>query len=155
MSAFVPGMFLTLALVAPAGAQIDSPPKAVQSVRAALVRAGGGAELVLTVRLAEGFHVQANPASEKFLIPVVVAFERKDLAHLTTVKYPEAQEKMFGFSPKALRVYEGEFVIRVMFKDLPPQAGGRLGGILRYQACTDDACLPPAQESFTVSIDGA
>lgn len=155
MSAFVPGVFLTLALAAPAGAQIDSPPKAVQSVRAELVRAGGGAELVLTVRLAEGFHVQANPASERFLIPVVVAFERKDLAHLTTVKYPEAHEKMFGFSPKALRVYEGEFTIRVSFKSVPSRDGGKLSGVLRYQACTDDACLPPAQESFTVSIDGA
>jgi hypothetical protein len=124
-------MFLTLALVAPAGAQIDSPPKAVQSVRAELVRAGEGAELVLTVRLGEG------------------------LAHLTSVKYPEAHEKRFGFSPKALRVYEGEFAIRVLFKSVPPRDGGKLSGVVRYQACTDDACLPPAQESFTVSIDGA
>ncbi|MBI3393661.1 MAG: hypothetical protein HY039_10795 [Nitrospirae bacterium] len=152
MSAFASGVFLTLALAAPAGAQIDSPPKAVQSVRAELVRAGGGAELVLTVRLAEGFHVQANPASEKFLIPVVVAFEREDLAHLANVRYPDALEKRFGFSPKALRVYEGEFVIRVSFKSLPAPDGGRLKGILRYQACTDAACLPPAQEQFSASM---
>ncbi|MBI1864595.1 MAG: hypothetical protein HYR98_02480, partial [Nitrospirae bacterium] len=110
------------------------------------------AQLVLTGRLAEGFHVQANPASEKFLIPVVVAFEREDLAHLANVRYPDALEKRFGFSPKALRVYEGEFVIRVSFKSLPAPDGGRLKGILRYQACTDAACLPPAQEQFSASM---
>ena len=79
MSAFVPGVFLTLALAAPAGAQLDSPPKAVQSVRAELVRAGEGAELVLTVRMADGMHVQANPAPDDAPTPPKSPAARKGL----------------------------------------------------------------------------
>jgi hypothetical protein len=63
------------------------------------------------------------------------------LAHLTS-SVPEAHEKRFGFSPKALRVYE-EVAIRVLFKSVPPRDGKE--GVVRYQACTDDACLPPAR----------
>ncbi len=137
-------MVLTLAM--PAGDQSDSFPRVIASLLGELRPAAEGTEFTLAVRLADGYHVQANPASAPFLVPTMIRLAEQPKTDLTRVVYPEAVEKRFGFVKQPLRVYEGAFTIRALIKGSVEE----LRGTLRYQACTDTVCLPPREEPFAV-----
>ncbi|MBI5379624.1 MAG: hypothetical protein HZA23_05655 [Nitrospirae bacterium] len=139
-------LFLVLTLAMPAGAQSDAFPRVIASLLGELRPAAGGTELTLAVRLAGGYHVQANPASAPFLVPTMIRLAEQPKTDLTRVVYPEAVEKRFGFVKQPLRVYEGAFTIRGLIKGSVEE----LRGMLRYQACTDTVCLPPREEPFAV-----
>ncbi len=137
-------MVLTLAM--PAGDQSDSFPRVIASLLGELRPAAEGTEFTLAVRLADGYHVQANPASAPFLVPTMIRLAEQPKTDLTRVVYPEAVEKRVGFVKQPLRVYEGAFTIRALIKGSVEE----LRGTLRYQACTDTVCLPPREEPFAV-----
>jgi hypothetical protein len=143
---FVALLFLVLGGAMPAGAQTDSFPRVMASLRGDLRPSAEGTELTLAVRLLDGYHVQANPASAPFLVPTTIRLAEQPKTDLTRVVYPEAVEKRFGFVKQPLRVYEGAFTIRAVLKG----PVGELRGTLRYQACTDTVCLPPREEPFAV-----
>ncbi|HEV8607239.1 MAG TPA: protein-disulfide reductase DsbD domain-containing protein, partial [Tepidisphaeraceae bacterium] len=66
------------------------------------------------------------------------------------IEYPEGEERKFGFSDGAIAVYSGGVTIRVKFKNAmtgrPPL---RMG--IAYQACDEEACLPPITKQIEVN----
>jgi hypothetical protein len=97
-------------------------------------------EYILKVVIDPGFHINANPASQDYLIPTTVKIT--DETPLRVI-YPRA----VGFTPKfadrPIAVYQGRIEIIV---ELPSSTGraSHLIGTLTVQACTDTICLPPA-----------
>ena len=94
-------------------------------------------ELRLTVR--EGWHINANPPSLKYLIPTEVQGEVRN------VRYPEGEIFNFSFSDTALSVYSGSVSIR---GEVDP---GESGLRLVYQACDDARCLAPVEKTIPLS----
>lgn len=106
-----------------------------------------GAELVVTVEIDPGYHINANPASDPALIPTQLTLEgHPDLA----VTYPESRVFKAPFAPQGIAVYEDRITLRARLSQgaasLPAAAR------LRVQACNDQSCLAPA--TFTVPIGG-
>jgi hypothetical protein len=66
------------------------------------------------------------------------------------IEYPVGQEKRFEFSDVPLSVYEGEFVIAVIFSSAP--SASKIDLTLTYQACNDNACLPIATQRISTQI---
>jgi uncharacterized protein YyaL (SSP411 family) len=95
-------------------------------------------ELRLTIR--EGWHVNANPPSLKYLIPTEVQGEVRN------VRYPEGEIFKFSFSEDALSVYSGTVSIHGEVE--PGESELRLV----YQACDDRRCLAPVEK--TVELPG-
>jgi hypothetical protein len=123
-----------------------SPPEALDALARRVVEArasasGTGAWRPLEVHLslADGWHVNANPASEEFLIPTEVAGE------VRAVRYPAGESFHFPFAETPLRVYQGEVTIR------GEAAAGAEEVRLTYQACDDRRCLPPVTESLPLT----
>jgi uncharacterized protein YyaL (SSP411 family) len=104
-------------------------------------------EILVTLMIDPGYHLNANPASIDYLMPTVVTVESSPAAKIT---YPVGQVFKPKFSPEGISVYEGSVAIRA---DLPK---GSLGSVVSpalqidVQACTDRLCLPPA--TLTTSV---
>ncbi len=108
---------------------------------ASLRRLPGREEIVVRLRIAPGFHVNANPASYDYLVPTAVRFEGLEPAR---VRYPEARLFKPGFERRGLAVYEGEVEIVAELPAGALAADRTVRGEVRVQACDDSVCLPPA-----------
>ena len=98
-------------------------------------------EILVTLAIDPGYHVNANPASSDYLIPTTVTIPG---VPDTKISYPAGQVFKPKFSPEGIAVYGGSVTIRV---ELPK--GGLASAaeaLLRVevQACTTQVCLPPA-----------
>jgi uncharacterized protein len=105
-------------------------------------------EILVTLTIDPGYHLNANPASIDYLIPTVVTVPSAPDAKIT---YPAGQVFKPKFSPEGISVYEGSVEIRA---ELPK---GRLTSAanaplrIDVQACTAQICLPPATLTASVS----
>ena len=130
-----------------------SPPASPEQVAAGVVAVrtswASRTELHIHLDVLEGFHINANKAA-KGLIPtrVAVAEPGGDAPAVASVEYPPGEERRFAFADEPLRVYEGPTTISVRLKDRAGEAPLRLS--VTYQACDDNACLPPVTKRVEV-----
>ncbi len=102
---------------------------------------GGRDEIVVTIMIAPGYHVNANPASEEYLIPTKVSIPGVPGAK---VIYPPGQTFKPKFLPEGIEVYEGATQIKI---ELPSGslAASRISAVsVEVQACDAQICLPPS-----------
>lgn len=126
-----------------AGAVATEPLVRGQTVRAAVA-----------LEVAVGLHVNANPPTYDYLIPVTVSVEGTEGIDLTQAFYPEAEHVEFPYADEPLAVYEGKVIIGM---ELEISANAPLGErtievSVRYQACNDRACFAPANASLTLPV---
>lgn len=121
-----------------------------------LVR-GSRVRMAVELRIQDGYHVNANPPTEDWLIPTEVAIEDAADLRIVEVFYPEAEEQEFGFWSGPLRVYEGAIAIGVVVEvDGSAALGDRdLGVAVTYQACNDEACFAPTQARTRIPVEVA
>ncbi len=128
-------------------------PKAYVSM--APIARGGIFELAVVAEIIPGFHVNANKPNEEYLIPTTVKAELPAGLTLNGTEYPEGKLVKFEFSEKKLSVYEGRALIRLKMQAAndAPLGKTKVSMILRYQACNDSACLPPAKLPVEVEFE--
>ena len=96
----------------------------------------------LVVEVAPGWHIQANPASEEFLLPTEVAAEGG--AEVRNLRYPQGEEIPAGFAGgRPLAVYTGRV-------EVTGEVSGHGRLAVRFQLCDDARCLPPAEQAVAV-----
>ncbi len=118
------------------------------------VQRGKSATFKLHARITPGYHVNSNTPHEDYLIPLRMTLTADPLT-VEAVKYPVPHDEKYSFSEKPLSVLTGDFDILVTVKapeKLEPQMHV-LTGKLRYQACSDKACLTPKTIEFRVTAD--
>jgi hypothetical protein len=106
------------------------------------IERGKSTTLKLHGKIAPGYHVNSNKPHEDYLIP-------------EAIKYPAGHDEKYTFSEKPLNVLTGDFDILITLKapaTLEPQMHVLLGK-LRYQACSDKACLTPKTIEIRVTAD--
>jgi hypothetical protein len=114
------------------------------------VPAGKASPVALHFRVAEGLHINSHSPKDEFLIPTVLSIPENSGVHLESANYPAVTEFTLPVEPHdKLIVYTGEFTIQAR---MVAQPGDHLvEAKLRYQACDQNACLPP--KTITVPID--
>jgi len=119
-----------------------------------MIAAGGTADAVVRLRIQEGYHVNANPPTEPYLIPTELEIDRGQGIAVNFIVYPDAIKKSFSFAKQPLAVYEGETIVRVSLKADDTLAKGErhLSGKLRIQACDDEVCYPPGTVDVSIPI---
>jgi uncharacterized protein YyaL (SSP411 family) len=105
-------------------------------------------EITVTIDVAKGYHVNANPASFDYLIPTSFAV---DGVSGTRVTYPAATVIKPRFAPEGLNVYEGTVTLTATMPKGKLADVNPIRAELRVQACTDEICLPPATLPLVVS----
>lgn len=108
------------------------------------------ARVVATVVVADGYHINAHQPDEEFLIPTVLTASAPGV-EFGEPRYPTPVARRFEFAgEKPMLVYDGKFDVVVEAKPRP-QAAVEVS--LRYQACDDERCLPPATVRATIAPD--
>jgi len=131
-------------------------------VKAKVRMASGEARPNSTVRAAvlvdvlPGYHINDHHPTLDYLIPTEVKLEPTSQVTVNDITYPKGEPKRFAFSDTPLSVYEGTVRVDVAFQldRKTPPGSYEVKGKLRYQACNDHACLPPASVplSFTFKV---
>lgn len=115
------------------------------------VQARRPATIDLKFRIADGLHINSHTPHDKTLIPTRLAVMEEPGVNVSAVDFPPGVEYAFAFSPKEkLSVYTGDFALRVHAS--VPRGTHSLDGVLHYQACDVNSCMPPRNLRFSVSI---
>lgn len=150
---------VVVALAAPAGsiAQLVREERAAieQAVVAAtpLVR-GSTVRAAVEVRVAPGYHVNANPPTHDWLIPVEVSISGPQGIGVDSAYYPEPEHRKFPYADEAFAVYEGTVVVGLDIEigDEAPLGAQELEIVLDYQACNDEACFAPTEATLKLPV---
>lgn len=117
---------------------------------------GGSVAGRLVFQVPKPYHVNANPASEEYLIPTTFTPDRSLHYQIKDIRYPAPQERTFIFSGnKPLKVYEGKVSIsfRLVLSKKAPLGKLKITGKLRYQACDEQSCYPPQTKAVMGTIE--
>lgn len=108
---------------------------------------GATLDLTATATVARGWHVNAHRPTEKFLIPTVLTLTLPAGVSAAPVQYPAPKTQRFAFAGDLeLLVYEGAVPLTTTLTIPADFAADALvvEAVLRYQACDNTTCLPPA-----------
>src|SRR5207253_7993849 len=103
-----------------------------------------------------GWHVYGRPVPDGYT-PVTVDVEAIPEVKVQPAEYPPAQPFKVEGLDEAFHVNEGRFEARIPFAvNVPPGYGSiDLKARVRYQACSELECLPPADLSIALHLDAA
>lgn len=116
------------------------------------VARGRSFQLAVVLKIRPGFHINARKPSAEYLIPTDL---RADLPAgfqpAGQVSYPQGELRTFAFSKTPLNVYADKVVLRLPLAAQPdaPLGAQHIPLKLRYQACSNEVCLPPV----TLDVD--
>lgn len=153
--AFIPhamalGAVVAIALVArsqPGAAGTVSSGEAIPSETARHVHVVGARRddakdaLIVTLRIDPGFHINANPASSKYLIPTALNLPG---VRPVRIDYPPPVYFRPQFADDQIAIYKGTVTIAAYFAHGTLAHRRLLGMTVTAQACTDAICFPPA-----------
>jgi uncharacterized protein len=119
-------------------------------VHASATSSGSHREIVITLDVEPGYHINANPASFDFLIPTSVTFAD---VRPVEIRYPAPKLFKSSFAPDALDVYEGTVQVVAKMESSALNGLQTVSAVINTQACTETACLPPSRIPLTINID--
>ena len=118
---------------------------------------GETGEIVLTLDIEPGWHVNANPASMEFLIPTVAKSSAGGQSLDIPTEYPRDRVSDIVLGDTALEVYDDGASIRLLPDEKQTTAlkeAGKLDMTVRVQACSDEGvCLAPADLPVALNLD--
>ena len=155
----IAGVFAALAATPlPRTAQLtdpfSEPVTATGYVSLSNVPQGGSAQVAIEIKIAAPWHINANPASEDFLVPTAVAFSLPAGVTLRGVAYPQAVEKKLEFAEAPLRLYEGVVYVGAVVDIANDMSLGAstITATITYQACDNEKCLLPQTLDVPVAL---
>jgi thiol:disulfide interchange protein DsbD len=118
------------------------------------VSPGGSGELIVALKIDNGYHVNANPPTFPYLKATQLDITAGDGISASSVSYPTALTKKFAFADKPLAVYEGETEIKATIKADATASKGEhsVAAQLRVQACDNQVCYPPGQIELRIPV---
>lgn len=114
-------------------------------------------KVLLQLKIAEKWHINANPAQPDFLIPTRFTLKSKLGSKLAQVRYPAGAKLDVSGSDVPYLVYSGSVNLLGVL-EVPDSAAGQREELtveVKYQACNDDQCLPPKTLTFKIPVDVA
>ncbi len=117
------------------------------------VQPGSQFQIAIVIQFAEGWHANANPAGQN-LIPTEVLLPEASNFTFGEVVYPPGEILEIASIGKA-PVYHDEVVIGIQteLRETAPLEATTLALQLRYQACSDEACLFPETVAIPIPIE--
>jgi thioredoxin:protein disulfide reductase len=118
------------------------------------IAAGGRSAARVTLRVREGWHINANPPALDYLIPTVVRLDANGGVSAIAPVYPPPHQQKLAFEEKPLLVYDHDAVVTLPLIAARDAATGSraLNGTVSFQSCNDEVCLAPASVPFQVAV---
>jgi hypothetical protein len=116
-------------------------------------------EIIVTLNIDPGWHVNANPASMEFLIPTAASTTANGQPLDIPTQYPPGRVSDITLGDTAIEVYDDGASIRLIPDEEDAarlKEAGPLDLKVRVQACNDSGvCLAPSDLSLTLDPAGA
>jgi len=149
-----------LALCAVLQAQVPSGRDVVKAeIYASLDPAGRGSsfQIAVVMKIRPGFHVNAREKSEDYLIATDLKAALPAGFNGGEVSYPKGKLEKFAFSKIPLNVYQDTVILRLPITALEsaPLGEQHVPMKLRYQACSNELCLPPVTLTLDATLNVA
>lgn len=117
------------------------------------VPAGKPTSVAMHFRVAQGLHINSHAPKDEFLIPTELSIPAASGVRLESADYPAGTEFELPVEPGTkLVVYTGEFTIQAQIVAQP--GDHMVEARLHYQACDQNACLPPKTIKVPVDVIG-
>jgi thiol:disulfide interchange protein DsbD len=118
---------------------------------------GHAFQIAVVAKITPGFHINAHMPSEDYLIPTKITADLPTGLFLVESAYPRGVMRAFRFSKMPLRVYEGSFTVLMKLRSngSAPLGPQKIGLTVGYQACNQDACLPPTKITLSADLEVA
>jgi len=115
---------------------------------------GESADAIVRLKIADGYHVNANPPSLPYLIATQLDLTSAAGVSVDFITYPNGLQKKFSFEERPLSVYEGETDLKVRLTATKTAKTGEhnLSAKLRVQACDDQVCYAPGTMDLTLPV---
>ena len=112
-------------------------------------------QAAVVIDIPDGYHVNSNRPSAKYLIPTSLKFDPRDGVKVGSVRFPRASLRNFSFSDQKLSVFEGRAAMRfsVTIPANFPHSKMELKAKVRYQSCNEKECFAPATRDVSLWID--
>jgi hypothetical protein len=150
----------SLALCAAPPSQVPSGREVVKpEIYASLDPLGRGSsfQIAIVMKIRPGFHVNAREKSEEYLIATDLQAALPAGFNSGEVSYPKGKLEKFAFSKIPLNVYQDTVILRMPVTALAsaPLGEQHIPLKLRYQACSNELCLPPVTLPLDATLNVA
>ncbi len=124
------------------------------SADAVTLKAGARADAQVRLQIAEGYHINANPATFSYLRETKVEVAAADGLAVEATEYPPPVTRQFRFEKKPLKVYEHEAAIRLRLHAAAnaTQGAHTLRAQVQVQACDEEKCFPPTTLATDIPV---
>jgi hypothetical protein len=112
-------------------------------------------QLAVVLKIRPGFHINARKPSADYLIPTDLRVTLPaGFKSAGEISYPQGELRTFAFSKTPLNVYQDKVVLRIPLAAQPdaPLGPQHIPLKLRYQACSNEVCLPPVTLDVDVPV---
>ncbi len=117
------------------------------------VPAAKASEVALHFRIRQGLHINSHTPKEDYLIPTTFSVPADSGVRLDSANYPAGTDFTLPLDPNnKLSVYTGEFTIQARI--VAARGNHLVEAKLRYQACDQNACMPPKTISVPIDVIG-
>jgi thiol:disulfide interchange protein DsbD len=131
----------------------QSPNSVVQWSYNAVKKGDKNYEIVLTAKLAAGWHIYSQYMSEGGPVPTKIQFKKNPLVQpIGAIKEIGALQTNYDKNFEMNVKYFSNKVDFVQKASLKSNVKTKLSGEVEYMVCNDEKCLPPAKQTFTLSI---
>ena len=115
---------------------------------------GTTVQLIFEASLPGGYHVNSDAPLDEFLKPTRLLLEMPDGVYLENIAYPPASLFKTQFAEEPLAVFEHTFSIGASLRigDRVKPGEYPVHATLKYQACSDRVCYPPATRSTEIVL---
>lgn len=115
---------------------------------------GETVQLSLRFEIAEGHHIQANPAAQKNLVPASIELAAPPAFQVGQPMYPPGHVFDLEGSDLSLSTYDSGLTITVPISALAGTTSGdhQIGGWFSYQACNRHSCLRPDRLAVAITV---
>ncbi len=154
-------LFVLCLALSPAGqSQVPSGRDVVKpEIYVSLDPAGRGSsfQIAVVMKIRPGFHVNAREKSEDYLIATDLKAAFPAGFNGGEVSYPKGRLEKFAFSKTPLNVYQDTVILRMPVTALEsaPLGEQHVPLKLRYQACSNELCLPPVTLTLDATLNVA
>jgi thioredoxin:protein disulfide reductase len=120
----------------------------------ASINAGSSGEAVVRLTIQDGYHINANPPTYRYLKATELEIAQGEGISVTSVYYPPPLTRNFTFAEKPLAVYEGNTELKATLKADPSTKRGErsISAKLRVQACDHEVCYAPGTLDLTIPV---
>ena len=127
----------------------------VMPAKPVIAARGQATQLTVRAKIRKGFHIQANPAADEFLIPTTLTITVGEGIVPGKPVYPPGHPYRLEGSTEDILTYEDEVTIILPAKVLDSASPGNAGltGKLRFQPCDDRKCLSPRSVPVVISVE--